>query len=331
VGALFRRIAFWLRRREAEDELIEELQFHRDMAERDLRTSGLSDADAAVASKRVMGNVTLAREDARGVWLPTWFDSLWQDIRLGARGLRRSPSLVAVSALSLGLGIGLNVILYAALQRVVGHEPTIAEPDRLVGVEPGNANQFSYLDYKDLLRAGIFDDALGFRTARLNVGVAPDVRRRNVMLVTANFFDVLGVQSGKGRLFSVDAQPEQDPRVVVVTAEYWRRELGADPAAIGRQMVFNDEPYTLVGVLRDDYQSIAGWIGPEIYVPVSPSTLIAMAERGTPSLTVLARLSPGATAEASETAVTAFAAMLETQYPDRLERRGRSASVFPAD
>jgi predicted permease len=331
MGSLFRRLAFWLRRREAEDELVEEMQFHRDMAENDLRKSGLSDADAAMASRRIMGNSVLAREDARGVWLPVWLDSLGQDIRHGARGLRRSPSLVAVSALSLGLGIGLNVILYAGLQRVVGHEPTIAEPARLVGVEPGNANQFSYPDYEDLLRSGIFADALGFRTARVRLGVAPDVRRRNVMLVTANFFDVLGVQPGRGRLFSVEAQPEQDPRVVVVTADYWRRELGADPAAIGRQMFFNDEPYTVVGVLHDDYQSIVGWIGPEIYIPVSASTLTAMAERGTPSLTVLARLEAGTTAAASAAAVTAFAARLEDEYPDRLERRGRSASVFPAD
>jgi predicted permease len=331
MGALFRRLAFWLRRDQAEDELVEELQFHREMTERDLRKGGLSDAAAAAASRRVMGNTMLAREDARAVWLPAWLDSLWQDARHGARGLRRSPSLVAVSALSLGLGIGLNVILYAALQRVVGHEPTIAEPARLVGVEPGNANQFSYLDYKDLLRTGIFEDALAFRTAPLNLGVAPDVRRRNVMLVTANFFDVLGVQPGMGRLFSVDARPERDPRVVVVTARYWRTELGADPAAIGRQMVFNDEPYTIVGVLRDDYQSIVGWIGPEIYVPVSASTLTTMADRGAPSLTVLARLKPGVSVGASEAAVTAFAAVLEAQYPDRLERRGRSASVFPAD
>jgi putative ABC transport system permease protein len=331
VGTLFRRIAFWLRRQAAEDELVEELRFHHEMAESDLRDTGLGDAEAAAASRRVMGNMILAREDARGVWLPVWLGSLWQDVRHGARGLRRSPSLVAVSALSLGLGIGLNVILYAALQRVIGHEPTMAEANRLVGVEPGNANQFSYLDYKELLRTAIFADALGFRTARLNLGVAPDVRRRNVLLVTANFFDVLGVQPGMGRLFSLDAQPERDPHVIVVTARYWRSDLGADPAAIGRQMVFNGEPYTLVGVLREDYQSIVGWIGPEIYVPLSASTLTAMAERGTPSLTVLARLAPDATAAASATAVTALAARLETQYPDRLERRGRSASVFPAD
>jgi predicted permease len=150
------------------------------------------------------------------------------------------------------------------------------------------------------------------------------------MLVTANFFNVLGVTAGAGHLFTTAAQPEGNPRVVVVAADYWRTVLNADPAAIGRQIVLNGEPYTLIGVLGDDYKSIVGWIGPEIYVPVSASTLVAMAERGTPSLTVLAALRRGAAAPQAEAAVTEFVERLEQEYPGRIERRGRSASVFPA-
>jgi predicted permease len=330
VGSLFRRLAFWLRRHRAEDELLEELQFHRDMAEGDMRRSGLSDAEAAAASRRAMGNTMLAREEARGVWLPVWIDSVWQDVRHGARGLRRSPSLVAVSALSLGLGIGLNVILYAGLESVFGHEPTLADPDRTVGVEPGNANQFSYLDYTDLLRAGIFEDAAGFRIASVTLGVAPETRRTSAILVTANFFDVLGVKAGRGRLFGPEAGPDRDPRVVVVSADYWRAALNADPAAIGRRLVFNGEAYTLIGVLRDDYQSIVGWIGPSLYIPVTPTLSSAMAERGTPSLSVLATLKPETTVEQAEAGVTAFARSQERIYPQRIELRGRSATVFPA-
>ena len=128
--------------------------------------------EAARAVSRAMGNTTLAREDARALWSYPRLESIWQDVRHGVRSLRRSPGLVVVSALSLGLGIGVNAILYMGASRVYRHRPTMAEPERMVGVEPGNANQFSYPDYQDLVRSRIFADALGFRTTGLNLRFA---------------------------------------------------------------------------------------------------------------------------------------------------------------
>ena len=94
------------------------------------------------------------------------------------------------------------------------------------------------------------------------------------------------------RSLPAEAAPEREPRQVVVTAEFWRNCLRGDPAAIGESMVFNGETFTVVGVLPDDYRAVAGWIGPQIYVPVSRLTLPALDDRGTPCLSVLARLQP---------------------------------------
>src|SRR5690348_3185297 len=104
---LLRRIGYWLRARRADLDLEEELQFHREMVEQDIRRRGVSAADAQRAVRRTMGNTTLAREDARAQWVAPWIDALWQDVCHGCRSLRRSPGLVVISALSLGLGIGL--------------------------------------------------------------------------------------------------------------------------------------------------------------------------------------------------------------------------------
>ena len=90
------------------------------------------------------------------------------------------------------------------------------------------------------------------------------------------------------------------------------------------------ESFTVVGVLPDDYRAVFGWIGPQIYVPISRLTLSALEDRGTPSVSVLARLQPDATASQALTAVTGFVASLERAYPERLTARGRSARVFPA-
>ena len=329
--AWWRRLGYWLRGRRAAVELEDELQFHREMAERDLLQRGEPALDAARAARRAMGNTLLAREDARAVWVAPWLDGLWQDVRHGVRSLRRSPGLVIVSALSLGLGIGLNAMLYMGISTIFWHRPTMAEPARMVGVEPGSTNQFSHPDYQDLLASRIFDDAAGFRIESLNLGSGARVVRVGVLAVTANFFRVLGVEARQGRTFSpVDAAPEREPREVVVTAEFWRTSLGADSAAVGSTLVLNGESFTVVGVLPDGYQSVVGWVGPQIYAPLSRLTLQALNERRTPSLSVIARLPSSATARQAETAVTALMTSLERAYPDRLAAMGRTASVFPA-
>ena len=137
MSTLLRRLGYWLRGRRAAAELEAELQFHREMAEHDLRLDGLTEPDAARVARRAMGNTLIAREDSRAMWIAPWIDGLWQDVRHGIRSLRRSPGLVIVSALSLGLGIGLNTILFMGINTVYGHEPTMVEPDRVVVVEPG--------------------------------------------------------------------------------------------------------------------------------------------------------------------------------------------------
>ncbi len=331
MSTLWRRLGYWLRGRRAADELEEELQFHRAMTEQELRDDGLPESDAARAARRAMGNTLLAREDARAVWVAPWLDSLWQDVRHGVRSLQRSPGLVIVSGCSLGLGIGLNAILFMGISTICGHQPTMVDPDRVVGVEPGYANQFSYPDYRDLRTSGIFTDALGFRTAGMNMGATGRLTPVSLLVVTGNFFDVLGVRAKIGRTFSAaEAAAEHDPRLVVVTAQFWRNWLRGDPGAIGESLVLGGESFTVVGVLPDDYRAVFGWIGPQIYVPVSRLTLTSVEERGTPSLSVLARLRPDATSSQAHAQVSAFTASLERAYPERLSGKGRPPRVFPA-
>ena len=90
------------------------------------------------------------------------------------------------------------------------------------------------------------------------------------------------------------------------------------------------ESFTVVGVLPDEYRAVSGWIGPQIYVPVSRLTLSALEDRGTPSLSVLARLQANATMVQAQAAVTGFTASLERMYPERLTSKGRSVRVYPA-
>jgi predicted permease len=307
-----RRLRYLLDQRRAEADLAEELQFHREMA------------------GRPIGNILQAREDARAVWIAPWLDSLGQDVRHGVRSLRRHPTLVIVSALSLGLGIGINALLYLAVSAIYGHQPSMAAPERVAGVEPGNARQFAFPDYGDLQRSGIFAGAAGFRLASMNLGTGNSVRPTGVMNVTANFFDVLGVPAALGRTFSADeAAAEREPRVVVVTFNFWRNRLQADPGAIGRTITLSGQPFVVVGVLPEDYRSVSGWFAPSLYVPVSRLSLPTLDERGSPALSVIARLRDGGTLAQAADAVTALGRSLERTFPERNEGMGQPASVYP--
>jgi predicted permease len=260
----------------------------------------------------------------------TWVGGLARDLRHGARGLTRSPALVVTCALSLGLGIGLNAVLYMGISTIYWHEPTTSAPGQVVAVEPVNANQFSYLDYQDLARSGIFEAAAGFRTSAMNLGTGTDISRTSVMVVTANFFDTLGIEPAQGRTFGAgEAASAREPRVAVVTWGFWRARVHADPSAIGRTIVLDGERFEVAGVLADDYRAVTGWMAPAIYVPVSRLTLPSLDSRGSPSLTVLATLPVGTSAAQAREAVTAFGGALERTYPDRLTAKGRRASVFP--
>lgn len=259
-----------------------------------------------------------------------WRDGLWRDIRQSVNSLRRSPGLVAVSALSLALGIGLNALLYMAVATIYWHEPTMQNADRVVGVDPGNANQFSYPDYEDLVRTGIFESTSGFRMIPVNIGVGSAQTRSSALAVTANFFEMLGVEMRYGRAFtSVDADVVREPRIAVVTSGFWKEQLGGNPAAIGRTIVLNGESFEVIGVLRDKFRAVTGWMAPGIYVPVSRFLLPTLDDRKTPALTVLGRLKPGSTSEQAQQAVTALSQSLERAYPERLPTKGRPATTFP--
>ncbi len=332
MARLWRRLTYWLRQRRADEELAEELQFHREMTERDLPRGGFTPSAAAVAARQAMGNIPLAREEVRQVWAARWCDGLWQDVRHSVRSLRRSPGLVAISALSLGLGLGLNAVLYMGFDTIMRHRPSMADPEGVVGVEPATSRQFSHPDYRDLAASGLFADALGYRAISVHLGAGSRIRRAGALAVTANFFDVLGVHPVIGRGFDATASaPDRDPREVVVTAGFWQTYLRGSRQAIGETLIVNGERFTVIGVLPDDYRAVTGWVGPQLYVAVNRLLMPTIDERGSPSLGVLARLEAATTSVQVQPAVTALLAALERDYPDRLAAHGRAARVFPAD
>jgi predicted permease len=261
-----------------------------------------------------------------------WIETFAHDLRYGARNLRRAPGLVAVSVLSLGLGIGLNLTLYAGVTTIFRHQPTMTDPAEVVGIEPGNGRQFSYQNYRDLRDTGTFSAVVGFRVSAMNRRVGNELERLSVLVVTDNFFEGLGIRTRLGRPFSAgEAAPERVPRSIVLDHPYWNARFGADPNAIGQTMILDGELFTITGVLPEDYRAVTGFMAPSAYVPVSTLTLPTLTDRGSPALSVLARLAPGGTPERAQAAVTAIGAELERRFPRMNDGMSRPGPVFPAD
>jgi hypothetical protein len=173
----------------------------------------------------------------------------------------RMPVLAMVVILSLGVGIGVNVVIFSWIQAIVFQPiPGVAdaasfhlvEPRTETGMNPGT----SWLEYRDLReRLRTFRDLLAFRMTPLYVGEPGQVERAYGLLVSGNYFTVLGLQPARGRFFRPDeaATPGGEP-VAVISHEYWQSHLAGAPTAVGQMIRVNGRDITIVGVAPQGFQ-----------------------------------------------------------------------------
>jgi predicted permease len=256
--------------------------------------------------------------------------SVFADLRHASRTLKASPGLVVVSVLSLGLGLGVNLTLFTAIEGIFWYEPTIAEPERVVSVQPGNSNQLSYLNYRDLRDSHIFESVAGYRRMGVIFRGEGPAESLSGIVVTPNFFEFLGVPLAAGRPFSeAEAMPERQPRMVVLSHRFWMRRFGGDTTAIGRELTLNGESFAVIGVLPE-VRPVAMLEDPDIYVPISQVVLPTVNDRNNGNaLAVLGRLRGDMTREQARAAVTTLAQRLEGEYPADNADMGRPAQILP--
>ena len=261
----------------------------------------------------------------------TDMDNLLADLRRAARVLSASPGLVLVSVLSLGLGLGANLTLFSFLRAAFFYQPEVADPERVVGVEPGNSNQYSYLNFRDLQESGIFESVAGFRRVQLNLRAGDEPERVSGLAVTPDFFAALGIPAAIGRTFrAAEAAPERQPRMAVLSHAFWQQRFAGSATTIGQSVVLNGEPFDIIGVLPEGHRAITPREDPAIYVPVSALVLPTIDDRGNGNaLDVLGRLRPDTTGEQAQAAVTVLGQQLAKAYPGDNEGMERPATILP--
>ena len=248
---------------------------------------------------------------------------LGQDIRHAIRGLRRTPIVTATVVLTLGLGVGASTAVFSVVHAVLLRPFPYPEPDRLVelfeeNLKAGSLTRASALNYLSWAERSRRLAAIGaFQNAGLTLTDAGDPALLNASVVTASFFDVLGLRPIVGRTL----QPGDDQRaarVVVLGESLWRSRFGGDPHIVGRSITLDGERYQVVGVMPRAFREVgralaAGAAETEIILPLIVDP--ARENRANHTLRVAGRLRRGATLEQARDDMRAVAAALEQEFP----------------
>jgi putative ABC transport system permease protein len=321
---------FWRRRKKHQQDLERELRDHLDLEAEELRESGVSAEEAAFGAHRAFGNTTLIKEEIRNMSGWTSLEQIAQDLRYSLRLLRKSLVFTTVAVFSLALGIGANTIIFSTVENVLllslpypGSERLFAVWSRSAahGAEPMHVSAADFYDWRAQSRA--FKSLTAYASWPMNLTNIDEPRRLETELVSANLFSTLGVHALVGRTFAPDEDQEQSASVVVISHHLWR-EIGESAQIVGRQLIINGSPATVIGVMPADFAFPSRET--DAWVPLSLSAN-NRANREGRWLTVIGRLGPNVSPREATTEMNVISEQLAAAYP--ATNTGWSASLVP--
>jgi len=308
-------------------ELDEEIRFHlaleamqREHAARGRLTTG----DARWAARRRFGNLTTTKEEARHMAGLGFFDTARQDVRFALRSFARTPGFTAVAVLTLAVGIGANTAIFSAVNAMLLRPLPFAEPERLMQVNltvpprgdvPAKDDApWSLPKYAVFKKAQtIFEDLSLWAATQGTIRVGTDAERSWFEYADGRYLPTLGVRPALGRNFSAeeDATPG-GARVVILSDAFWQRRFNADSSVVGKSVIVDSEPYTVVGVLPPNFRGLSGRA--ELLVSFMAQDAQMLGEAWSHAYELVARLKPGVTPEGAKAAVKQLGTVVDDAY-----------------
>ncbi|MGO8697062.1 MAG: ADOP family duplicated permease [Limisphaerales bacterium] len=257
-------------------EFQEELESHIQMHIEDNLRMGMTPAEARRQAMIQLGGLESTKEayrEQRGIPL---LETLFQDLRYGARMLRKNPGFTTVAVLTVALGIGANTAIFSVTDRLLVRPLPVEKPERLalVGLQYGDRlafGDFNYPLFRDFQRGNSGFSQLT-ATADFSVGLGDGgaTEREHALLVSGNYFQMLGVDAALGRTYAQNEGVEiDDAPVIVLSHGLWRRQFGSDPQVIGRQVTVNSRVFTIIGVAPREFTGTTRGQVPDLYVPIT--------------------------------------------------------------
>ena len=320
---LLRRLRGSFRTAAFEDTMEAELRHHLELEADALIARGAGPAEAREMARRRFGSVALVKDECRDSWGMRAVDTLAHDARGALRTLRAAPGYTALVLLSLALGIGANTAIFSVVHAVLMRPLPYTHGRRLVelrqdapalGVPDAGVSVRELADYRAQIAS--LDAVVEYHQMWFNLLGQGDASRVQTGVVSADFFDVLGVQPIAGRTFRADDDAPDAPAVLVLSHAYWQRAFGGDPAIVGRTFEMNDRTHTVVGVLPPGPQ-VPG--ENDVYMPPSAcpfrSNPKTIDQRNARMLNVIGRLRPDATLAGLQRDMDGVLARWRTEYP----------------
>jgi putative ABC transport system permease protein len=320
-------------RRLSEEEFTAEVEAHLAHETDEQVEHGLSPEEARYAALRRFGNVTRHLERFREASPWFWLETLWLDVRYGARILVRNRSFTAVALASLALGIGLNTAVFSVVEAVFFQPLPYPDPDRLVSVahthpeypRPIGVSAANYFDWRQ--QNHVFERMAAYEPREGGVlSGGPGVERVMALHVSADYFPVLGVRPALGRWFgAADDQP--GATTVIISDALWRRRWHADPRMVGHTITLDGTQHTVIGVMPPAFRVYDEWGIPapnhtyDVWLPY-PFASHVPANRFFDRLWVIARLKHGISVEQAQSEMVVIGRRLARQYPVENKDRG---------
>jgi macrolide transport system ATP-binding/permease protein len=339
LRVFFHRLSGLLRKGSLERDMDDELDFHLQMEITENIRKGMSPTQAQSEAQRRLGGVAQLKETYRETHALPIFEVLWQDIRFGFRMLRRSPGFSLLAILCLTLGIGATTAVFSWIEGILLRPfPLVSHQERMMAVtgtdRVAGRDDVSFPDFLDFQKnCTLFDAFIIDRITGTTLAIGDRADRTTMSVVSANYFDALGVRPILGRGF----EPAEDfgrnaHPVTVISYQMWQERFHGDPAIVGKTQMLNGMPHTIIGVTPQGfYGTFVGW-AMQLWVPASMQETFdpggyKLEDRGARWIEGFVRLKAGVTPDQAQAEISAVAQRLETTYP--ATNRGRGIKLWP--
>jgi predicted permease len=300
-----------------ETELEREVRFHEEECAADLVARGVNPDEARRQARLALGGPEQVKEQCRDARGTRWAEDLVQDIRFAARTLRRMPGFTAVAVLVLAVGIGATTVMFTVVNSVLLKPLSYPEPARLLTLHGateklGEFWGFSNPDLADIRRQSRSLVVAAWAFSGGTVSAPGEPEHVDGRQISAELFSVLGIPVQRGRSFGSGDDRPGAAAVAIISDGMWQRRYGGDSSAVGRPLVFDGKPYTIVGIVSAGFD-LAGQA--DVYTPLAQSTDRRMQNREARFMHGMARLRPGARTGEAQAELAVIARRLAAEYP----------------
>ncbi|HEV2715501.1 MAG TPA: ABC transporter permease [Terriglobales bacterium] len=255
--------------------------------------------------------------------------TLWQDLRYGARMLLKQPGFTLIAVAALAISIGANTAIFSAINALLLRPLPVKDIDRLVstfalreGFDPFGSSFLEYIAYRD--RSHVFSSSSVATQRSFNLVGQREPERIRGATVMADYLTTLGVKPMLGRAFSADEDRSGGPPVALISYTFWQKRFSGSAGAIGQPLNLDGKTYTVLGVMPAGFD-LPG--AAEIWLPLQTNIeTLPLTERAATANEILGRLAPGVTVTQADTELKAVARQLEQEYPNF--RRGWSVKAI---